>query len=250
MDSKDWHERFIVQASWTKELRQFIYRQTGINPQSRILEIGCGTGVIVNDVGQQTDQPVIGIDIDYQHLSEANIQYPESVFACSEAAELPFPDNSFDFVISHYFFLWVKDAAPVLKEVNRVLKPHGTLVALAEPDYLARIDAPREFWELAELQTTALINQGVNPMMGRQLPQLLSQAGFKDVSYGVSGFQSETSNIPDWLNSEWNVLEHDLDGLVSSEKLRSWRELDLTSRENGSRVLWVPTFYAFGNKTY
>jgi len=250
MDSKDWHDRFTIQAKWTRSLREFLFNQLSINPDSRILEIGCGTGVILDDLRSYSHQPVFGIDHNLSHLSEACIHFPEILTACSQAEDLPWQAKSFDIIVSHYFFLWIKEPLNVLKETLRVLKPHGRLVILAEPDYLARVDFPQEFWGLAELQTRSLINQGVNPMIGRQLPQLLTQAGFENVQYGVSGFQADTSSIPEWYESEWKILQNDLEGTLSEEQILEYRKLDLDTRQQGSRVLWVPTFYAFGNKNY
>ena len=57
MDNVDWHARFLVQASWTGQLRQYLYQQIGINKQFRILEVGCGTGVITSEMANFTDQP-------------------------------------------------------------------------------------------------------------------------------------------------------------------------------------------------
>ena len=250
MDSKDWHDRFTIQAKWTRALREFLFNQLSINPDSRILETGCGTGVILDDLRSYSQRPVFGIDHDVSHLSEARIQSPELLIACSEAEHLPWTVNSFDFVISHYFFLWIKEPLKVLQETRRVLKPGGRIVILAEPDYLARVDFPQEFWGLAELQTRSLINQGVNPMIGRQLLQLLTQAGFENIQYGVSGFQADSTSIPEWFESEWKILQNDLEGTLSKEQILEYRKLDLDARQLGSRVLWVPTFYAFGNKNY
>lgn len=49
---------------------------------------------------------------------------------CSdEEAELPFPDGSFDLVVSSLALHWVNDIPGVLHEVLRVLKPDGVFLA-------------------------------------------------------------------------------------------------------------------------
>ncbi len=248
MDSQKWHERFVVQAQWTKNLREFLYQQTGLNPQTRVLEVGCGTGAIISDLNEHLERSACGIDIHFDHLRTAARNTPAYNFACTDAYQLPFSDDSFDFVVCHYFLLWIKEPLKVLTEIYRVLSHGGTFIAFAEPDHLGRIDAPEEFWEIAAAQTKSLIQQGANPMMGRLLPALLNQAGFSDVQFGVSGFQQPSKLLPAWLDSEWMLIKEDLRDRIDPLEFERLRIADLHSRENGSRVMWIPTFYAFGNK--
>ncbi len=250
MDNTSWHERFLVQSRWTQQLRQYLYDQIGIKKTSRVLEVGCGTGVITSEIKEITDQPVLGIDIDLDRVKKAASTYNALHFSCADVYHLPFASQSLDFVISHFLFLWLKEPVQALKEILRVLKPGGTVVALAEPDHLARIDHPKELWKLAELQTQALIKQGVNPMMGRMLPDVFTQAGVSNIQYGVSGFQTSPTTIPEWFDSEWKTLRDDLTPDVSQKELDAFFELEKKSRLEGSRVLWVPTFYAYGIRVY
>ncbi len=249
MDSKGWHERFLVQARWTEQLRQFLYSQIGLNAHSRILETGCGTGVIMSELEKKVETPVFGIDLDLNRLSSAKTIDPNLNLPCADVYHLPFPDQCFDFVFAHYLFLWLKNPSEAAAEIKRVLRPGGMLVAMAEPDHLARIDYPKELWELGELQTRSLINQGANPMMGRMLPQVFAEAGYQDVQYGLSGFQEQPASMPDWFDSEWKTLRRDLHE-ESSENLDQLYQLDKNARQKGTRVLWVPTFYAFGIRIY
>jgi len=250
MDNLDWHERFAIQAGWTKEMRHYLYNQVGLTEKSRVLEIGCGTGVITSELKQYTKTLASGIDIQFERLSVAKKQDPTSNYDCADAYHLPFAKNSFDFVVAHYLFLWLKEPVQALAESLRVLKPGGSLIALAEPDHLARIDNPQQLWALGEMQTKALIQQGANPMAGRLLPTQFAQAGFGDIQYGISGYQVKLNEIPDWFDSEWKTLENDLAAQASTQELEVLRKFDLSAYENGSRVRWVPTFYAYGKKNY
>ena len=250
MDNSGWHKRFLVQAKWTEQLRRFVYQQIGITAQSLVLEVGCGTGVITSELKNYIHQQSIGIDIDFHRVKEAVQQDEYPLFSCADAYQLPFPSGSMDFVVSHFLFLWLKNPASALKEMLRVLKPGGLVVALAEPDHLARIDNPKELWELGAIQTQALIKQGANPMMGRMLPEIFSKAGVSEIQYGISGFQASPEKLPDWFESEWVTLQNDLQGLIPIEELKKIKEFDIHARSIGSRVLWVPTFYSYGKKTF
>jgi len=151
-------------------------------------------------------------------------------------------------VVSHYLLLWLNEPIAALKEVFNVLKPNGTAIAYAEPDYEGRIESPEEFAKLAKLQTKALRNQGANIEMGRLLPEIFSRAGFIDIQFGISGFQKPVKGLDSFWNSEWLILEDDLNKFRKKPKLDQYRLMDMESRKQGTRVSWVPTFYAFGRK--
>jgi ubiquinone/menaquinone biosynthesis C-methylase UbiE len=243
-----WHERFKVQAKWTEKLRQFLYQQVGISKDSRLLEVGCGTGVIISELARVYSNPTHGVDISIDRLKLANELDHHSRYACANVLNLPFSDNSFDFVISHYFLLWIQNPHAALAEMKRVLVPGGTVLTLAEPDHGSRIDYPIKFENLGKNQTRSLINQGADATFGRKLPSLYSDAGLQDIQFGVPGFQTEVTTLPEWWESEWEIVKADLSDTMTEKELNLLKKQDADSRINGSRVLWVPTFYAYGKK--
>ncbi len=129
----------------------------------------------------------------------------------------------------------------------RVTRPSGAVLALAEPDYGGRVDFPEELGQLGVWQMESLRTQGADPLMGRKLARVFRQAGLYSVETGALGGQ--WSGAPDWeaWESEWSVLESDLKNKPSlSEKLGFLKRLDKSAYEKGERVLFVPTFYAWG----
>ncbi len=244
----NWNQRFSIQAEWTKPLRQFLIEQTGMSSSSSVLEVGSGTGVILRDTIDMAGNQPIGIDFDLGRLSENKAINPDQVVASANVYFLPFPVNTFDFVISHYFYLWLKDPIQALTEVKRVLKPGGRAIAFAEPDYAARIEYPEYFQTLADAQTKSLFVQGINPKTGRLLPSFFSGSGFTDIQFGISGFQIPVQELSKDWESEWKMLEHDLSGNGSGIQLAQYKLNDKKSRLSGSRVSWIPTFYTIGKK--
>jgi len=244
----DWNQRFSIQAEWTKPLRHFLIKQTGMGSDSRVLEVGSGTGVILRDTIEMVGNQVVGIDFDLERLSENKVIQQDQIVSCSDVYNLPFPVNSFDFVISHYFFLWLKHPIQALVEVKRVLKPGGLAIAFAEPDYASRIDYPEEFQSLGDAQTKSLVDQGINSKTGRSLPSFFSGSGFTEIQYGSSGFQIPVQIINQDWESEWKMLQHDLTGIFSSTEMEQYKSDDKKSRLSGSRVSWIPTFYTIGMK--
>jgi ubiquinone/menaquinone biosynthesis C-methylase UbiE len=165
------------------------------------------------------------------------------VFHNGDAYQLPYASNIFDFVFCHYFLLWITSPDAVLQEILRVLKPGGRFLAFAEPDYAARIDAPAQLESLGILQTNSLINQGVNPRTGRNLPALVTSAGFCQCQYGISSYEQVSGDLPEWWESEWEVIAEDLKSFVDPEKLALMKIIDHDNWLSGIRVLWIPTFY-------
>ena len=86
----NWHERFKIQANWTKNLRLFLYRQIGIKNTSSILEVGSGTGVITEELSTLTSVRPVGVDLLFDRNSVAQENTKRCDFACGDAYQLPF----------------------------------------------------------------------------------------------------------------------------------------------------------------
>ena len=88
--------------------RQLI-EQAGISPGDRVLEIGCGTGNLsILAKRLQPAAEVIGIDPDPKALSRARRKAKRAgqavAFDRGFSEELPYPDGSFDKVLSAFMF--------------------------------------------------------------------------------------------------------------------------------------------------
>ena len=103
-------------------------------PGEQVLDLGSGAGtdslVAAQMVGE--DGSVTGIDMTPEMLAKArsaaaamgatNVEFVEA-----EAERLPFPDESFDVVISNGVIDLIPDKDAVFAELHRVLKPGGRL---------------------------------------------------------------------------------------------------------------------------
>jgi hypothetical protein len=129
----------------------------------------------------------------------------------------------------------------------RVTSGKGYVLALAEPDYGGRIDYPEELSVIGKWQAGALKEQGANPSMGRELRSLFSSVGLANIEAGVLGGQWIEAQPDSDFELEWDVIQSDLDHydefIMVADKLKA---LEQTSRTANRRILYVPTFYAFG----
>ncbi len=237
-----------MQAGWTRPARTWLYQQAGLAAARVVLDVGCGSGVIAEELAHLGPARVVGLDLDARMLAFARQQGGGVNHVQGDAHILPFPDHSFDVVVCHYLLLWLRDPARGVREMARVLCPTGCVLACAEPDYGGRIDHPPEMALLGHLQAKALRRQGADPELGRRLGELFAAAGLQ-ATVGVMAGQWDLSASPgDGFDAEWAMRERDLAGLVAPEELRRLRSLDRRALAEGRRILFVPTLYALGRK--
>jgi ubiquinone/menaquinone biosynthesis C-methylase UbiE len=241
-----WHERFTQQAEWTAALRKYLYKQADLAHSSRILEVGCGTGAILSELPNFTQAEIQGLDLSRSRLAEASVHAKNATFTQGNAIALPYHSHSFDVVFCHFLLLWVKEPVQSLVEMRRVTHPGGAVLLMAEPDYSHRIDQPKEMKYLGELQTLSLIQQGADPVMGCKLKDLMNESGINLVESGVLKPKPRNQWDPQAWEMEWEVLESDLVGSIPESKLASLKQADLQAWMNGTRVMLVPTYFAWG----
>lgn len=119
------------------ELRQTWLDFAGVGPGQTILDVGCGTGVITRDLAQRIGNQgkVIGIDPS-ERLIEVAVRRMEELgledrieFRCGDGAALAFADGHFDLVVASLVFGHVPNGMEVLKEMVRVARPGGAVLA-------------------------------------------------------------------------------------------------------------------------
>lgn len=244
LSTADWHKRFEQQAMWTTAIRNHLVNVAKIGPNARVLEVGCGTGAVLSR-SLFKDHQAFGIDINPNFLNFAQKRDPSVLLSQGDGHLLPYSHNVFDLVYCHYLLLWVEDPVRILQECKRVGKDGGRVMIFAEPDYGGRIDAPLELEKLGKAQTESLKLQGANPFIGRDLLKFAHSAGLKVLEFGVLGSQSTSNMNPAFLNSEWEMLNYDLAGILSSSELKAYQQIDRQAWAACIRVLFIPTFFLY-----
>jgi demethylmenaquinone methyltransferase / 2-methoxy-6-polyprenyl-1,4-benzoquinol methylase len=178
-------------------------KRMNVKPGSKALDVCCGTAdwtIALADAVSPSGE-VIGLDfsqnmlkIGQEKVKELGLNQVKLVHG--NAMELPFPDGSFDYVTIGFGLRNVPDYLQVLKEMHRVLKPGGIAVCLetSQPTILGfkqlyyfyfRFIMPifgklfaKSYKEYSWLQESARNFPGM-----KELADLFSQAGFKDVKY-------------------------------------------------------------------
>lgn len=248
---EDLHQRYQQQAGWTAAIRRQAFLQFNVEEAARILEVGSGTGAITSELRRASRGAVIGLDRDQQVSEFARQSEPRVTCITGLGERLPFPSSSFDLVCCHFLLLWVADPLAILTEMLRVTRPGGGVLCLAEPDYGGRVDYPGSLEALGGLQEEALRSRGAEPRLGRRLRQLLHQAGLAHVESGVLGGEWEDADkgaSPADRDLEWRTLSDDVKAMLSQTDLARLEAEFVRATLDGSRVLFVPTFYGWGTR--
>ncbi|MBS3904323.1 MAG: bifunctional 2-polyprenyl-6-hydroxyphenol methylase/3-demethylubiquinol 3-O-methyltransferase UbiG [Simkania sp.] len=98
-----------------------------ISKDSSVLDIGCGAGLLTNDLAKRHIRRVVGIDLSLGALKEAkeHDQTAQVLYKQANANALPFDNEEFDVVCAMDVLEHVEDPEMVIKEASRVLKPGG-----------------------------------------------------------------------------------------------------------------------------
>lgn len=127
----------IISFKRHKAWRQDTIRRMNVNKGAKALDVCTGTGDFAINLAHEVgyDGHVIGLDFSEnmlkvarektKHMDASHIQ-----FLHGNAMELPFADNTFDYVTIGFGLRNVPDYMTVLKEMHRVLKPGGVVVCL------------------------------------------------------------------------------------------------------------------------
>lgn len=241
----NWHERYALQAGWTRQLRSYLFERCGLSRARRVLEAGCGTGAILADL-HAAGPAANGIDISAGSLAECRARLPAAQLARADVNYLPYRRASFDITFCHYFLLWLPEPLRALEEMKRVTVPSGYVIAFAEPDYGARRDRPAELAWLGQRQNEALQRQGAALRRGADLADLFRMADINIVEAGLIRPPELHAPTDEEWESEWTVLQADLAQAISAEDLQRVKAVDRQARLLGVHLLHVPTYFAWG----
>lgn len=122
------YDEFFVPALF-QQWGSIVSEVADIRPGQRVLDVACGTGVLACAAAERVapDGHVTGLDINPEMLEVARRKDTPVDWRLGPAEGIPFPDGSFDAVVSQFGFTFFDDRVTALKEMMRVLKPGGTL---------------------------------------------------------------------------------------------------------------------------
>jgi demethylmenaquinone methyltransferase/2-methoxy-6-polyprenyl-1,4-benzoquinol methylase len=112
--------------------RAEVIRRANLQPGARLLDLGSGTGDLARTALSRAPQTrVVAADFTVAMMRVGQRKSPAQIqWSAVDALNLPFPDCSFDAVVSGYLLRNVTDVQTALREQLRVLRPGGVMVTL------------------------------------------------------------------------------------------------------------------------
>ncbi len=136
-DAAKYHRISDPQLAWGRA----VAARLNTVPGERILDLGCGTGRLTNEIAQMPGILVVGLDYSATMLSEARDQAGvrpgldggqtpsrRLFYVRGDGASQPFA-SAFDAVFSAAVFHWIPDHDQLFRSVYAALKPGGRLIA-------------------------------------------------------------------------------------------------------------------------
>jgi SAM-dependent methyltransferase len=109
---------------------QMVADNARLKPGNRVLDVACGTGALTRVAADRVGPTgsLTGLDADAGMLAVAARTSPEIQWRQGSGEALPFPDGTFDVVVSQFGLMFFADPGRGVQEMIRVLAPGGRLV--------------------------------------------------------------------------------------------------------------------------
>jgi SAM-dependent methyltransferase len=242
MEAEKYHEHYRLQAEWLAPSRHYLYRKVDLARRERILDLGCGSGVIAEEIRQACGRPVLGADRDPMILDFAREQFPANRYLAADESGILRTGLQFDLIILSFVIMWQARPLPFLKKIRQLLRPGGMLLVLAEPDYGGRIDFPSRLDFLKDIFIGHIRQAGGDPYIGRRLASLLGQAGFQATVELASCLNFPGGYADDAWEREWAFWQ-ELAGF-SATILKRILRLERSAAAHKERLVLFPVFCA------
>lgn len=217
------------------------------NKPLTVLDLGCGTGVVIRMLDKLLDSSsrLHGADVSAELLKEAAKESDTNRIAWNHLSSgpLPYADETFDAITMHTLLSHVPDPAFVLSEARRVLKKNGQLIVF-DADHAGTTYNQSKYETTRRIDYLLTSAIAAHPDICRQLPRLLKDSGYTLTNHHADVI-SECGKGDFWLSSVhgFSRLMPTIEAL-SEEEAKSWIDYMLSSHENGT-FFAAGTFYTF-----
>ena len=125
------YEGLFFKSAFHSEAKRLLTRM--IKPGSKVLELGCSTGLLISLAEELSGKPGVGVDIDPVRVQKANLRFnvkrqQSRAIVSDLQVSLPIPSENFDVAIMWEVIEHLQTPEIILAEIRRVLRPNGLLL--------------------------------------------------------------------------------------------------------------------------
>jgi SAM-dependent methyltransferase len=172
-------QRLEQQAAsiWAKERAALV--SSGLEAGARVLDLGCGPGGTLRRLqADLSPRLAVGVDLQQGYLLRAR---ESAQVVRANAAEIPFADESFDFVFLRLVLRHTPARSKILQEATRIVRRGGIVCAVDVDEEATAFDPEPPRWARLKAALAATARRaGGDPIVGRRLPRLMRAAGLVD----------------------------------------------------------------------
>ena len=255
------HERLIWQAHRAAPATERLFREAGIGPGQRVLDIGSGVGdvalLLARLVGPSGE--VLGIEREAASIAKARARVAEArlpnvIFTQSDVGDIP-PGKPFDAAVGRFIMMFLPDPAAVLRSLAKVVRPGGVL-AFLEPSWgpVTTLLTPLPLWSrAAELVVETFRRTGANPEMGPDLYTVFQKAGLPAPTMRLEMPMGKDPDFAEWfcglvrtLGSQMRELGLPVESLGNLETLRERMQAEVDAAP--TLAAWMAPVGAWARK--
>lgn len=205
------HSESVLRShTWRTAENSCAYLLDDLGPGIDLLDVGCGPGTITTDLARiVAPGRVVGVDTSHEVLLKASELasargVTNTMFEPADVYALPYGNASFDVVHAHQVLQHLDDPVAALREMRRVLRPHGVL-AVRDVDYGGMRWFPRlpGLDEWLDLYQQIARRNGGEPDAGPRLLGWVRAAGFTDTTATASTWCYADDETRHWWAGVW-----------------------------------------------
>lgn len=183
------------------EVLKSLVSASELGPDSKLLEVGCGTGNYILALEAQTGLSCWGVDPSEGMLFRARERSGAVHFQLGRAESLDFPDSSFDLAFSVDVIHHVADRLQYFQEAYRVLKAGGKVCTVTDSEWIIRHRQPLAVY----FPETVEVELGRYPRIA-ELRSLMQGVGFIEIIENMVEFPFQLTRIQPYRDKAFSSL--------------------------------------------
>jgi ubiquinone/menaquinone biosynthesis C-methylase UbiE len=250
------YDEFFLPALF-EEWPERLLEAARVGPGQTVLDVACGTGVLAMSVAGKVGPQgsVVGLDINEGMLAVARTKDENIDWRHGQAESLPFPDQSFDAVVSQFGLMFFENRQAAIGEMCRVLRPGGRL-AIAVWDSLDNTPGYAAVTELLRRlfgkQAAQAIEAPYSLGDKQALQALLNQAGLTTARIETLPGTARFPSIESWMHTDikgWTLASLLDDAQFKLLLKEARRELQRFAGPDGSVKFSAPAHIITASKS-